>query len=226
MGPKQFPPPNFIAAASAVKGIEVFKPAPPKTEDYRETVHFSCPQCGAGTAYSATDGGLTCTHCGYYEPPEKEVVGKGAERFEFTVETMQRAAHGWGVARKEMQCQGCGAYTSVPPDSLTRTCPFCGSNEVIQRASPQDVLRPRFLIPFKIEADGCYSIAKEWLGSSWMTPGPLKRLAQVAEFTGIYIPFWTFGADTQASWKAQVGHKKTYRDSKGRTRSRIEWKWE
>ncbi len=220
-----FPPSNFIPTQSAVQGIEVYMPAPVK-EEHQETVHFSCPQCGAGTAYSATDGGLTCTHCGYYEPPQKAVVGKGAEQFEFTVETMDRAAHGWGEARKELQCQGCGAYTSIPTDSLTHTCPFCGSNKVIQREAPQDVLRPRFLIPFKIEVGDCHDIAREWLGSSWMTPGALRRLAEVAEFTGIYLPFWTFDAKTEASWKAQVGHKKTYTDSKGRTRSRIVWKWE
>ena len=33
-----------------------------------------------------------CTHCGYYEPPQQEIVGKGAEEFEFTVETLERAA--------------------------------------------------------------------------------------------------------------------------------------
>jgi Zn finger protein HypA/HybF involved in hydrogenase expression len=136
---QSFPPPNFIPTESAIEGIEVYEPAPVKEEEHRETVDFTCPQCGAGTAYSATDSGLTCTHCGYYEPPQKAIVGKGAERFEFTVETMERAAHGWGEARKELQCQNCGAYTSVPSDSLTHTCPFCASNKVIQQEAPQDV---------------------------------------------------------------------------------------
>ena len=226
---QQFPPPNYILAQSAIQGIEVYKPAPPKEEKHREVVEFPCPQCGAATAYSAADGGLTCTHCGYYEPPHHDAIGKGAERFEFTVETMERAAHGWGQARKELQCQSCGVYTSVPPDSLTHTCPFCNSNKVIQRESPQDVLRPRYLIPFKIEVDACQKIAREWLGSSWMTPGSLKRLAKVANFTGIYLPFWTFDSITSARWQAEVGHQKTeryYSDGKWKTRTKIVWKWE
>jgi hypothetical protein len=224
-----FPPPNFIPTESAIEGIEVYMPAPEQAEDYREVVEFKCPQCLAVTAYSATDGGLTCTHCGYYEPPQKAVVGKGAEEFEFTIETMERAAHGWGEARKELQCQGCGAYTSVPPDTLTHTCPFCGSNKVIQREAPQDILRPRFLIPFKIEGDACHKQAREWLGSSWMTPGSLKRLARVADFTGIYLPFWTFDSVTEADWKAEVGHTKTeryYSNGQWRTRTTTVWKWE
>ncbi len=228
MTTQTFPPANFIPAESAVEGIEIYRPAPEEV-DHREVVEFKCPQCLAVTAYSAADGGLTCTYCGYYEPPQKAVVGKGAEEFEFTVQTLERAAQGWGQARKELQCQGCGAYTSVPPDTLTHTCPFCGSNKVIQREAPQDTLRPRFLIPFKIETDTCHQKTREWLGSSWMTPGSLKRLARVAEFTGMYLPFWTFDSITDADWKAEVGHTKTeryYSNGEWKTRTKTVWKWE
>lgn len=225
-----FPPPNFIRDASAVEGILVFKPAPKEAGQHRETVDFACPQCGGITAYSAADGGLTCTSCGYFEAPDKAAVGRAAEEFEFTVDTLARdAQRGWGGERKELQCQGCGAYTSLPPDSLTHTCPFCGSNKVIQREAPQDTLRPRYLIPFKIEADACFRHAREWLGSSWMTPGALKRLAKVADFSGIYLPFWTFDAVTRASWRAEVGHTKTesyYSNGKRQTRTKTVWKWE
>jgi Zn finger protein HypA/HybF involved in hydrogenase expression len=226
-----FPPSNFIPAQSAVEGIEVYLPAPQEEEEQREVVEFNCPQCQAVTAFSAADGGLTCTHCGYYEPPQKAIVGKGATEFEFTLETLERAAsgRGWGEARKELQCQGCGAYTSVPPEALTHTCPFCGSNQVIQRAAAQDVLRPRFLIPFKIEAEACHPLSREWLGSSWLTPGALRRLAHVADFTSIYLPFWTFDGITKADWRAEVGHQESehyYSDGEWKTRTKIVWKWE
>ncbi len=224
-----FPPPNFIVTGSAVEGIEVYMPQPETEEEHREVVTFNCPQCHASTAYSATDGGLTCTHCGYYEPPAKAIVGKGAEAFEFTVAHLERAAHGWGQARKELQCQNCGAYTSVPPDSLTHVCPFCASNKVIQREAAQDMLRPRFLVPFKIEAATCHQIARDWMGDSWMVPKALRQAATVGHFSGIYLPFWTFDAVTEADWKAEVGHTKTeryYSGGKWKTRTKTVWKWE
>jgi predicted RNA-binding Zn-ribbon protein involved in translation (DUF1610 family) len=225
---EKFPPSNFIPAQSAIEGIEVYMPAPP-AEEHRETVHFACPQCGGATAYSVADGGLTCTNCGYYEPPHQTIAGKGAAEFEFTVETLERAAHGWGEARKELQCQSCAAYTSVSLDSLTHTCPFCGSNKVIQREAPQDLLRPRFLVPFKIEAGACHELTRPWLGDSWLTPRSLHRLTRVANFSGIYLPFWTFDAITQAGWQAEVGRQKTeryYSNGEWKTRTRIVWKWE
>lgn len=224
-----FPPANFIPVPSAIEGIEVYQPAPAQPQTHREVVQFNCPQCGADTAYNAADSGLTCTNCGFYEPPEHTIVGAQAERFEFTVETVQRSAQGWGEARKELQCQSCAAYTTIPTDVLTYTCIFCGSNQVIQHAAPQDVLRPRFLIPFKIEADACHDMARQWLGQSWMTPRSLRRAATIAHFTGIYLPFWTFETVTKANWQAEVAHTETesyYENGEWRTRTKTVWKWE
>ncbi len=226
---ESFPPTGYIATTSKVSGIEVYMPAPPDAAPQPEIVDFKCPQCGATTAYSAADGGLTCSHCGYYEAPSKPVVGRKAAEFEFTVETLERDAQGWGETRKELACQNCGALTSIASDSLTHTCPFCGSNQVIQRQAAQDMLRPRFLIPFKLESEACQKIARDWLGSSWMVPSSLKGLANIASFQGLFLPFWTFDAQTRADWKAEVGHPETeryYDNGQWKTRTVIRWRWE
>lgn len=227
-----FPPSGYIPTASAIPGIAVYAPAPEEAEAQPEIMEFKCPQCQAMTAYSVADGGLRCTYCGYYEPPARTLVGKGAQEFEFTVETLAVAsqAHGWGEARKELQCQNCNARATLPPGRLTHTCPFCGSNRVLQQDASQDALRPRFLIPFKIEADACRPIAEKWLGSSWMTPKSLKQSA-VAGFTGIYLPYWTFDTVTRADWKAEVGHQETRQRYNSATKSHESytvtvWRWE
>ncbi len=233
-----FPPEGYVPVPSAVPGIDLYMPAPEDAVTGPEIVNFKCPQCQATTAFSVTDGGLRCAHCGYYEPPATEVVGKGARTFEFTVETVTaarqaaaRQANGWGIERRELQCQNCGAGTSVPPGDLTHTCPFCGSNRVLQHEAPQDQLRPRFLIPFKVEVQRCQVVAREWLRSSWMTPNSLKEAASVRDFSGIYVPYWTFDARTTASWRAEVGRQVTerYYDSSRKTwqtRTKTVWRWE
>jgi predicted RNA-binding Zn-ribbon protein involved in translation (DUF1610 family) len=213
---------------SAVDGITVYMPRPPE-EKHEEVVDFRCPECDGVTAYSADDGGLTCAFCGYHEAPQKEVVGKAAQEFEFTVETMHRATHGWGVERKELVCNSCNAHTTFSTEMLTHTCPFCGSNQVVQERAPQDVLRPRFLVPLTVTADQCRERTAVWLRSSWMLPKALDRLARTAEYTPIYIPYWTFDAHTDADWKAEVGHTKTrrVRTKNGYvTQTYTEWRWE
>jgi transcription elongation factor Elf1 len=154
-------------------------------------VNFRCPHCDGVTAYSTDNGGLTCGYCGYHEAPQAEQVGRQAEEFEFTVEAWERSSHGWGQARKELECQSCSVHTTLSAEMLTHTCPFCGSNKVVQLKAPQDVLRPRFLIPLTTTTDECRRQVSEWLGSSWMVPKGLQRLGRSAEFVPIYIPFWT-----------------------------------
>ena len=227
----QFPPTDFILTNSSIEGIEIYKPAPVKDDHLQETVDFKCPQCGAVTAYSIIDGGLKCTHCGYYEAPKSETVGKGAQQFEFTIETMERAIYGWGEARKALECQNCGAEITLPVQAMTATCPFCASSKVVHRPASQDILRPKFLIPFKIEEQVCMKIAREWLGSTWMTPKELRQAAMVADFIPIYLPFWTFDATATSKWQAEVGHTREERyydrsSHEWKTRTKTVWRWE
>ncbi|MDX1417629.1 MAG: hypothetical protein R3293_25725 [Candidatus Promineifilaceae bacterium] len=217
-------PRGFVMADSAVPGIIVYKPAP-KKERLDMVVRFSCPQCGGETAYSVEDGGLTCAYCGYHEAPQNEVVGRQAESFEFTVDTVERAVNGWGAARKGLICDACGAQISLPEGALATSCPFCASNNVIHHRAAQDVLRPRFLIPFQIEEVQCQEIVRDWLGDTWLVPKHLRRTAVVSNFTPMYLPYWTFASTAVADWKAQVGRTETYR-SGGKTRRRTVWRWE
>ena len=224
-----FPPPGFVPAESRVDGILVYRPAPEDLGPDKAVLDFDCPRCGGTRGYSVSDGGLRCEYCGTYEPPDRELVGKGAREFEFKVETLERAAHGWGTDRKELTCEGCGARVSTPPATMTVTCPFCGSNKVIQRPSSHETLRPRFLLPFQVDDEGCRRIVREWLGSSWMVPRGLEDLAGVSNLTPMYLPCWTFDAVARARWKAQVGHTETERyrqDGEWKTRTRTVWRWE
>lgn len=212
---------GFVKTKSAVSGIEVYMPRPPE-EDGREVVDFRCPHCDGATAYSTDDGGLTCSFCGYHEAPQVEVVGKGAQDFEFTVETVERSVNGWGQERKELVCNSCASHITISTEMLTHTCPFCGSNAVVQTRAPQDVLRPRFLVPFVTTTENCRQITAVWLQNSWMLPKDLQNLARTTEYTPIYIPFWTFDARTKASWRAEVYNT----DASRRRHSAPNWKWE
>ena len=224
-----FPPANYVLTQSAVPGVQVFAPAPPEEDPLRPVVDFKCPQCGGTTAYSVEDGGLVCTFCGFYEAPQSTPVGRGAQEFEFTVDTVQRAAHGWGEDRLEIVCEDCGAHTLVPQGHLSTICPFCGSNKAIQRRARQDVLRPRFLVPFQVGSDSCPQLARAGLSDTWMVPSAMKRLNTFDAFVGVYLPFWTFDSVTKGKWRAEVGHVKSQRyfsDGRWKTKTKTVWTWE
>ncbi len=174
-----------------------------------EVMDFICPKCGATTGYSVVEGKLVCEYCGYSETPQATRLGRAADGFEFEVQTLERSEKGWGEARKEMACQQCGGVVSTPPDAITFSCPFCGSNKVLFREPLEDVLRPRYLIPFKLNPQACRESVKKWLGSSWLLPPDLIECAAPEKFHPVYIPYWTFTASCNAVWHAEVAHTTT-----------------
>jgi predicted RNA-binding Zn-ribbon protein involved in translation (DUF1610 family) len=224
------PPDGFTQIESKLVGITVFAPAP-EIDTTPEAVWFKCPQCGATTTFTPSAGSVICQHCGYTQDRRLDIVGRVADEREFTLDNLTLAARGWGTERTEIHCESCGADISVATNDLSSTCPFCASNRVIARVATQDTLRPRFLIPFKLELQDCRPQVKEWLGKGWMHPTDLSRTAASAQFNGIYLPFWTFDAMIRANWRAEVGYERTERfydnSSKSwKTRTRIDWRWE
>jgi len=231
MFPKIFPPEGYVAAPSKIAGIEVFQPAAQKAPETERVQTFTCPSCGATTSYNISEATLKCSHCGYSDATQVRQVGTQAKENEFTVETLENAARGWGEDRSELVCQNCGAHSTIGVGSLTHTCAFCGSNKVIQQAADQDDLRPRFLAPFRVTEKECSNLAQTWLGSSWMTPESLTKLIKLSTFSAVYLPYWTFDSTTRAKWKAEVGHSESesYYDSDEKawkTRMKTVWRWE
>jgi DNA-directed RNA polymerase subunit RPC12/RpoP len=224
------PPADYVPVASSLPGITVFAPRP-KTVQADAPQTFKCPQCGAATKYDVTAGGVACEHCGYTAQAKAQTVGRQAQESEFTLETLNRAEHGWGVARQELHCDTCGADLAIAEGAITATCPFCASNKVNVHATPADPLRPRFLIPFKVTPEATRALAHAWLGKGWFHPAELAGSALVDHFTGVYLPFWTFSAKIGSRWKAEVGYEREERyydssDKEWKTRTVIDWRWE
>jgi Zn finger protein HypA/HybF involved in hydrogenase expression len=222
------PPPGFEARPSQVPGIEVYAPAPePEIETEAKT--FRCPQCNGLISYDAGDQQLACPYCGYSREVGARVVGLSAERFEFTLQALDRSEKGWGIERRSIQCAACNAVFSSGEGELSATCPFCGSNRVSSQAALHDFIRPGYLIPFSVDTEQCRTAVRAWLDKGWMHPPELRQVESVSKFSGIYLPFWIFDADIGAAWRAEVGYEETrrrYRDGKWETETVIRWQWE
>lgn len=215
---------------SKLDGITVYAPAP-RTEPIESAQIFKCPNCGATTAFDPRAGSVTCSNCGSVYALQALQVGRRANELEFTLDTLNSTPRGWGATRRDLHCEKCGATTSVAPTELATTCPFCGSNRVAARTAVPDAFRPRYLIPFKVERAQCVKLARAWLERGWMYPRDLVRVAYGAQFTGIYLSFWTFRAHVEGQWRAQVGYERTEQyfdmDSKSfKTRRVIDWRWQ
>lgn len=142
---------GFEQVESLVNSVIVYAPKS-KTKEQKETRVYSCPNCGATIAYDITGGGIACEHCGYISPVKSEALGRIADEFEFTLETVSQAERGWGIKRQLLNCNACGAELSMPQGAISTSCPYCASNQVNLTTSMDEFLQPHFLILAKKKA--------------------------------------------------------------------------
>lgn len=221
------PPPGYVSLASHVEGVTVFGPAPTAPEvETRRT--YRCPQCGASTEFDVAAGGVACEHCGHVVAVVSEAR---AQPLEFTLAALATNAQHWGVTRRQLHCEGCGADLTLAEGALTATCPFCASPQVNVRAGSADTLRPGGVAPFTVTADATRAQALAWLGRGYFHPSGLASSARLESFTGVYLPYWLFDANVTAAWRAEIGYEETEsyldtRDMKRKTRQVVRWRWE
>ncbi len=221
-----FPPDGYIPAESDRDGVTIFIPAPENHNDHQKVVEFDCPRCSGDSAFSADSGVLECKFCGFQQAPAGVKVGRQASEEQFRVTTLKAAKEGWGTNdRHDVVCQNCGTHESVSADMLTHNCAFCGSSRVVQTETIEDVLRPSALIPVEVTQEQLEEILNDWFSSSWLLPEKLKNIVANVEPDRVFLPFWTFDAHSQASWRAQVGHTVTTGTGKNR-RTKTVWRWE
>lgn len=228
--PAWSPPEGFQRVDSALPDVTVYAPVPEKPQVEPEK-NYACPHCGANVAYDVSAGGIACEYCGYIAPVRAETVGRDADEFEFTLQTVSRSKQGWGTQRKVLACDSCGAQLSLSEGALSTACPFCASNLVNIRVGPDEFLRPRYLVPFKLVLEETRQAVADWLGKGWFHPDDLKGNTVLQRFQGIYLPFWTFDTQVNAGWRAEVGYEQTERhynasEKRWETRTRIVWRWE
>lgn len=189
---------------------------------------FPCPQCGADVVWSPGARKLRCDYCGF---EQAVAAGGGAEGETAPTATpaileralasglAQKADLGWGAERKAVRCTKCGAVETFEPGVAAKACAFCGTPAVIAAPTDANLVRPEGVLPFTVAKNDALQRFRGWLGSLWFRPSNLKERAALTGIQGIYIPFWTFDADSRSEWTAEAG----YRRGSGKN-ARVEWR--
>lgn len=185
-----------------------------------EPRRFPCAQCGAQLLFQPGTTSLKCQYCGHENPvPEADET---VAEFDFTRTLEELARSEKQTVSSLVKCTACAAEFTLDPKIQADRCPFCGSTVVVP-APPTTLLRPRALLPFKIEAGDAQQRFRAWLRGRWFAPSKLKEYARTAQaLAGMYVPYWTFDCDTVSHYRGARGTRYTTRIGK-QTVTQIRW---
>lgn len=169
------------------------------------TFALPCPSCGSQLAYSAEYKKITCAHCGYKEEidnsKDKVVEQSLAEAVNKVPDFVPEKS-----GKKVFDCENCGAKFMVESDKVKVKCGFCGSAKVNLEAFDHQYIQPVGIIPFYVSRDEAEQVFSKWIRQGWFHPNKLKKLAAVEDLHGMYIPFWTYDAQTFSEWSGEAGY--------------------
>ncbi len=171
---------------------------------------FPCNTCGSDMEFDPDSDGLLCPHCGATQAiPEER--GESIRELDF------EKALGQQLAKTDMQetrvsvCPNCAAHIEVNPDIHATECPFCATPVVTDTGAERQI-KPQAVIPFDLTEPQARDAMKAWLGKLWFAPNGLQEYARKGrKLDGIYVPYWTFDADTRTIYQGARGDNYTER---------------
>lgn len=186
-------------------------PAPPIPVAKGGDREFPCARCGAKLVFKPGTDSLHCEYCGHDNPIAGAGAGGHAPGVEAVEEidferTLAELSAGEGAAEAlVVHCDSCGATQTLAPNVTSQSCAFCGTPIVAQAVS-QRYLKPRSLLPFRIDAEKARSLFAEWLRSRWFAPGKLRDFANIeGGLSGVYVPYWTYDCTTACRYTGERG---------------------
>ncbi len=174
---------------------------------------YYCEGCGGVMEFDIASQKLKCPNCGNSEKIKNDKSKIQEHKFS------KRAAEKLGVTEKTsqiMECKGCGAKVEIAADCTATECPYCGSKYVLADKQVESIV-PDGVVTFKIDKHKAGEVFAKWIKKKWLAPGDLKNLYERDKLQGVYLPYWTFDADTVCEYYAEGGkHRKVKeKDSNG-----------
>jgi hypothetical protein len=165
---------------------------------------FPCARCGAKLVFKPGTDVLHCGYCGHDNPIARH-DGEVVEEIDFERTLAELSAGEGAVEALVVHCDSCGATQTLAPNVTSQSCAFCGTPIVAQAVSER-YLKPRSLLPFKIDAEKARSLFAGWLRSRWFAPGKLRDFANIeGGVSGVYVPYWTYDCATTCRYTGERG---------------------
>ncbi len=181
---------------------------------------FPCRYCGAQVEFTPGAATLSCPYCGgsHEIPQSAEEVGELDLH-----EHLQQASEAQETEeRLAVTCSSCGAESTLEANVTSGACAFCGTNVVVTTHSTR-LLKPKSLLPFKINRKQALESFRRWVRSRWFAPNKLKKIASTAKgIVGMYLPFWTYDCFTTSYYQGERGDDYTVREN-DREETRTRW---
>lgn len=181
----------------------------PDSESSNAARVFPCTNCGAALRFAPGVGTLTCSTCGTQNALpafDDAAIATAHEELDYRAAIALAKGNETVIETQVVDCPQCGAQTRFDPNVVASVCAFCATPMVSVRAHTGRQIQPRGIVPFTLETSGAQSLFQRWIRGRWFAPNALRKtVSKVEGVRGVYVPCWTFDAETFSNYTGQRG---------------------
>ena len=181
--------------------------------------NYKCPCCGAPLVFDAGSQGLHCESCEnkfdldtIRQLDDAERLSGEESKFDRESNTPRDFTPVNGVDFSNYSCPSCGAEISGDDTMGSTICPYCG-NSTIVKGQFEGVLRPDYIIPFKIDKKTAIAAFEADFKKRPFLPDLFRDKKKISEMAGVYVPFWMFDCDCNANLTYRANRTHIWSDS-------------
>ncbi len=168
---------------------------------------YQCTACGGSVHFEPNSQMIVCDYCDTKYPEnyfdnKKEIDtnddGTINEKINDNDKIDWRTA-GFVTERDVVEgqvgyiCTSCGAEILSDGSTAATECLYC-SNPVVLSDNVSGMLKPDFVIPFKLDKKAAQKQLKNFYNKKVLLPNAFKSKNRISKITGMYVPFWLFSA--------------------------------
>ncbi|MBE7065440.1 MAG: hypothetical protein E7384_06480 [Ruminococcaceae bacterium] len=183
-----------------------------------ELFEYKCPCCGGALEFNSDIQKVKCPYCDTeFEMDTLKAYDADLKKDAEDDMTWDNAPGGeWTENEAEglcsFICNSCGGEIIGDENTAATSCPYC-DNPVVMKGRLSGVLKPDYVIPFKLDKEAAKTALKNHLKGKKLLPKVFKDENHIDEIKGVYVPFWLFDADTDASIRYKATRVRSWSDS-------------
>ena len=176
-------------------------------------LEYKCPYCAGKLEFDSGIGTVKCPFCDTefametFTQLDQELNEEAKDDMNWTT-----SADEWSGLEEGMvayQCKSCGAQIVTSENTAASKCPYC-DNPIVMMGNLKGDLKPDFIIPFKYDKKAAKEAFANHLKGKKLLPSVFTSGNHIDEIKGIYVPFWVYDSDANASIRYKCTKSKTH----------------
>ena len=179
---------------------------------------YKCPCCGGAIEFNSAAQKLKCPYCDtefemdILKAYDEELKKEQSDALDWDTEPGSEWQEGETDGMRVYVCPSCGGEIVGDETTAATSCPYCDNPVVMGKQFSGD-FKPDYVIPFKYDRDAAKKGMLDHLSGKRLLPKAFKDENHIEEIKGIYVPFWLFDADVDASMRFRATRIRTWSDS-------------